>query len=122
MAAFGESVREAFSPGAAAGFALVLLVGSLVWSRVHRGFERRGPATRAYVALRQLAARRGGAIGPSTPPAEVVRLFARAVPEAEADARAVVETYCASAFGGVEPSEEATRALAERLRRLRKLA
>jgi len=122
VASFGESVREALSPGAVAGFVAAGLLGALLWSRILGRFERQGPATRAYVALRQLAARRGGAVGPATPPAEVARLFARAVPEGEADARAVVDTYCASAFGGVEPSEEDARELSERLRRLRKLA
>ena len=122
VASLGESVREAFSPEAAGGFVAAVLLGVLVWGRIRRGFERHGPATRAYVALRQLAARRGGTIVPATPPAEVARLFVRAVPGGEADARAVVETYCASAFGGVEPSEQAARELSERLRRLRRLA
>ena len=122
VASFGESVREAFSPGAVAGLVAAGLLGALLWSRVLRSFGRHGPATRAYVALRQLASRRGGAVSPATPPAEVARLFAQAVPEGEADARAVVETYCASAFGGVEPSEETERELSDRLRRLRKLA
>ena len=122
VAGFGESVREAFSPGTMAGLVAAGLLGVLLWSRILRGFERHGPATRAYLALRQLTARRGGAVGPATPPAEVARLLVRAVPEAEADAVAVVETYCQSAFGGVEPSEEAARELSERMRRLRKLA
>jgi hypothetical protein len=121
-ASLGESVREALSPGTVAGFVAAGLLGILLWSRVLRGFVRYGPTTRAYVALRRLAERRSGAIGPATPPAEVARIFARAVPEGEADARAVVETYCASAFGGVEPSDEAARELSARVRRLRKLA
>jgi hypothetical protein len=87
-----------------------------------RARRRHGPATQAYVALRQLLARKGTAIGPSTPPAEVARLVAETVPGSREDARAVVAIYCASAFGGVELDADDVRRLGRRVRRLRKLA
>jgi hypothetical protein len=122
LASLKESLREAFSPSAAAGFLVAGLAGWLVLSLVASRRDRHGPATRAYLALRRLAGRRGGVVVPSTPPAEVARLFAAEVPEGAEDALAVIETYCASAFGGVEPDREGVRELSERLRRLRKLA
>ena len=81
--------------------------------------RRHGPATRAYLSLRHEAARRGEKLGPGTPPAEVARRFARRAPGAAEDAHALVETYCASAFGGIEPDEEGLRELEERVRRVR---
>jgi transglutaminase-like putative cysteine protease len=80
------------------------------------------PATKAYVALRGLLARRVGFVSTATPPAEVARRLAQALPGSEEDAAAVVEVYCASAFGGREVLREAEREIAERLRRLKKLA
>ncbi len=56
------------------------------------------------------------------PPAEVARLFAEEVPAAREDAAAVVSIYCASAFGGVRARDGSDRELAERMRRIRKLA
>jgi len=116
-----DTVRDAFSPAAAAGFVAAVLAGVLLLRLVGRA-ERRSPATRAYLALRRLAARRGGNIRPATAPADVARLFAREVPAAEEDARAVVEVYCASAFGGIDPDEDGVRDLSRRMRKLRKLA
>lgn len=71
-----------------------------------------------------LLARRLGktALSPAVPPAEVARLFGEAALAGGRDAQAVVETYCASAFGGIRTGPEAERALSQRLRRLRKLA
>jgi hypothetical protein len=122
LAALKESLRDAVSPEAAAGLLAAGLAVWLVLRLTSRARDRHGPATRAYLALRRLVGRRGTAVAASTPPAEVARLFGREVPAGAADARAVVETYCASAFGGVEPGTEEVRALAERLRRLKKLA
>lgn len=79
-------------------------------------------ATRAYLALRRLAARRIGAVLPSVAPAEVARLYASARPQGRLDAFAIVDAYCASAFGGRAPDADTERDLAVRLRRLRKLA
>lgn len=78
-------------------------------------------ATKAYLALRHLLSRRMGGISPAVPPAAVARLFADCAPEGAEDARTVVETYCASAFGGLAPDAAAEQALTERVRRLRKL-
>ncbi len=79
-------------------------------------------ATKEYLKLRRLVGRRVGKLSPAVPPAEVARLFAQAVPSARGDAQAVVTVYCASAFGGVEPDPATERDLAERMRRLKKLA
>ena len=79
--------------------AALLLAGILLvlWRRRGRGLP---PATRGYLELRALLARRDGPVSAATPPAEVARLFGRRVPEGSHDAHAVVELYCASAFGG----------------------
>jgi hypothetical protein len=91
----------------------------VIWRGLSRTGKRHGPATQAYVALRRLLARKSGVVAPSTPPAEVARLFAEAVPGSREDARAVVAVYCASAFGGVEPGPDVVRQLTERVRRLK---
>ena len=78
--------------------------------------------TRAYLALRRLVARRAGAVAPSVAPAEVARLFASARPQGRGDAFAIVDAYCASAFGGRPVDADTQRDLAVRLRRLKKLA
>jgi transglutaminase-like putative cysteine protease len=119
LAALRESARDV-SP---AGLAAVLgagLLGWMIWRGLSKARKRQGPATQAYLALRHLLTRKRGAVLPSTPPAEVARLFAEAVPGSREDARAVVAVYCASAFGGVEPDSNAVRQLTERLRRLKK--
>jgi len=84
--------------------------------------QRVHPATRAYLALRGLLARRQGVVSDAVAPAEIARRFAGAAPAGEEDARAIVSTYCASAFGGREPDATEERSLKERVRRLRKLA
>jgi transglutaminase-like putative cysteine protease len=105
-------------------FALIALGGGLAllvreWIRRRR---RLPPATKAYLALRGLLARRVGFVSPATPPAEIARRFGEAVPGSRGDADALVATYCASAFGGREADGQIRRELEERLRRLRKLA
>jgi protein-glutamine gamma-glutamyltransferase len=121
IAELRDTLRDALSPAAAAGFLAAGLIGALLL-RLFGRRERRSPATRAYLALRRLTACRSRAIRPATPPAEVARLFARDLPNGAEDARTVVEVYCASAFGGIDPDEEGVRDLSRRLRRLRKLA
>ena len=78
--------------------------------------------TRAYLRLRSLLGRRMGGLAPSVPPAEVARLFSEKLPAGAEDAQAVVKVYCDAAFGGRYPGEGAEADLAERIRRLRKLA
>jgi hypothetical protein len=121
LAALRESSRDV-SPSAMAGVLAAGLAAWLIGRGALRSRRRHRPATQAYVALRQLLARKGTAIAPSTPPAEVARLAAATVPGSREDARAVVAIYCASAFGGVELDAEDVRRLGERVRRLRKLA
>ncbi len=103
---------------------LLALAGALLilgreWRRRR---QRLPPATKAYVAVRGLLARRIGFVSPSTPPAEIARRFGESLPEAGEDASAVVEVYCASAFGGREVDPGTERELFERVRRLRRLA
>ena len=106
------------------GLAVVLAAGFLFvlareWQRRRRPEP---PATRAYVALRHLLARRAGALSPAIPPAEVARRVAEALPAGADDARVVVSVYCASAFGARDVGEEEERELQERVRRLKRLA
>jgi len=101
----------------AVGGALLILARE--W---RRRWRRVPPATRAYVALRELLARRVGFVSAATPPVEVARRLARSMPDAEDDAAAVVEAYCANAFGGRSLDSETEQDLARRVRRLRRLA
>ena len=122
MSGLGASVRNSFSASTAA---LVVAGALLVWFLARGTFGGRRavtPATRAYLALRRLLFRRRGALASSVPPAEVARLFAQEVPAGGEDAAAVVDVYCASAFGGVEPAAETLAELMRRVRRLRRLA
>ena len=121
LTSFGRSARELLTPSNAAGF---LAVGLAAWLLARLLLRRRGgktPETRAYLALRDLLARRGP-VSDATPPAEIARRLAEQAPEGREDADAVVSLYTASAFGGVEAGEEERRELAARLKRLRKLA
>ncbi len=121
LTSFGRSARELLTPSNAAG---LLAVGLAAWLLARLLLRRRGgntPETRAYLALRSLLARRGP-VSDATPPAEIARLLAERAPEGRDDADAVVSIYCASAFGGLEAGEDERRELAERLKRLRKLA
>jgi hypothetical protein len=107
--------------GSAVGIAaLVGLIGLLRRRRTVR--LRMSPATRAYIALRRLLARRVGGLAPSVPPAEVARLFAAAAPDSAEDANTIVDVYCADRFGGRETDVETQADVKRRLRRLRKLA
>ena len=120
--ALRDSLREGFSAAAAAGLLAAGATGWLLWSVLRRGLDRRDTATSVYMGLRRLAMRRGDKVFPSTPPAEIVRLFAARSEEAGREAGVVVETYCASAFGGIRPGRDAERDLERRLRRLRKIS
>ena len=117
---FAGTPAPASVTAAAAVLAVLALLALL---RSMGGRRGRVPVpTRAYLRLRALLARRLGGLAPSTPPAEVARLFGETVPGAGEDASAVVAIYCATAFGGREPGPGAESELAARLRRLRKLA
>lgn len=107
------------------GGAAALLAAAALAAAIRGRTARRAvspPATRAYLAVRRLLARRLGRLSPSVAPAEVARLFAEAVPEAGEDARVLVALYCESAFGGRETGRAAETDMEARLRRLRKLA
>jgi transglutaminase-like putative cysteine protease len=102
--------------GLAAAVALWLLLAG------YRGrLSNLPPATRAYLAARQLLERRLGFLSPSVPPAEVARLLGQSAPEAAEDSRRVVHVYCASAFGGIRPDEKTLADLRERVQRLQKV-
>ena len=112
-----------FSGGSKIVVALFLLaIAGLIALRSKARHPTLPPATRAYLALRRLLGRRVGGVGPAIPPAEVVRLFEAAAPGASEDAGAVVRAYCENAFGGKSTDPATVRELAERLRRLKKLA
>jgi transglutaminase-like putative cysteine protease len=105
--------------------AIVLFALSVLGLVAARGIARRPsipPATRAYLALRRLLAKRVGRVGPAVAPAEVARLFGAAAPDAADDARAVVRTYCENAFGGRSTDPATARELRDRLRRLKRLS
>jgi hypothetical protein len=101
----------------AAAAALVLLARE--WQRRRRPMP---PATRAYLAVRRLLARREGSVSPATPPAEVARRVAAALPAGAEDAGAVVRIYAESAFGGKAVGAAEERDLDARVRRLERLA
>ncbi len=122
LASMRDSARDLLSARTAAG---LLAAAALAWMLVRfarRAVVRTPAATRAYLALRRLLSRRRGPLAPSVPPAEVARLLAEELPESRDDAEAVVAIYCASAFGGSRLRPGAERDLAERVRRLRRLA
>jgi transglutaminase-like putative cysteine protease len=118
---------KGFSPARAGierGLLILALGGALAilareWRRRH---SRVPPATKAYVALRHLLARRAGSVSLATPPSEVARRFGQVVPGAQEDATAVVAVYCAAAFGGRQMNRQTEQELVERLKRLRHLA
>jgi transglutaminase-like putative cysteine protease len=105
---------------------VVVLLGLTILGLIAlKGIRRRPstpPATRAYLALRRTLAQRIGGLTPAVPPAEVVRLFAANAPGSAADARAVVDAYCESAFGGRPVDPATARELGERVKRLRRMA
>lgn len=119
-----SSVKGLFAARPFAAAAVTLAALTLAAFGV-RSWKRRTPvppATIAYLALRRLAARRTGAVPPSVAPAEVARLFASSRPQGRGDAFAIVDAYCATAFGGRVADAETERDLVVRLRRLKKLA
>jgi hypothetical protein len=105
---------------------VVVLLGLTVLGLIAlKGIRRRPatpPATRAYLALRRTLAQRIGGLTAAVPPAEVVRLFAAHAPGSAADARAVVDAYCETAFGGRPIDAARARELNDRVRRLKRLA
>lgn len=110
---------------AATGMVLAALALLGAFAFALRRLERRvslPAATKAYLALRRLLARRLGSLAPSVPPLEVARLFGQSAPQAREDASAVASLYCASAFGGRTLDLQAERELSERIKRLKKLA
>jgi hypothetical protein len=118
-----DALKGLFSTRPWAGAVILAAVGIGFLAR--RYFVRRVPTpapTKAYLALRRLAARRTGTVSPAVAPHEVARLLSSAIPQARGDAFAIVDAYCESEFGGRPASEQAERDLATRLRRLRKLA
>ncbi len=114
--------RNEFRVAAAAAGVFLLAAFSLLAleSLVRR--RSASAATRAYVRLRGLLARRAGSLSEAVPPLEVARRFGEAAPEGSEDARAVVLAYCDVAFGGRSGTREGERDLSQRLRRLKKLA
>ena len=129
---FGSASSLKFWKGSSGGVfpgeakvVVVLLALAVLGLLALKGIRRRPsipPATRAYIALRRALAQRVGSLAPAVPPAEVVRLFAAAAPGSAADAGAVVEAYCESAFGGRTTDPAVARELRERVRRLKKIA
>ncbi len=122
LTSFQRSAREALSIQSALALFLAAALLFLAYRLLRSAPAAAPPATRAYLKLRRLLARRRGPLAASVPPAEVARLFAAEVPEGGADAARVVAIYCASAFGGSRPRPEAVEELGERMRRLKKLA
>ena len=119
----GAGERGVFPAGAKA---VVVVLGLAALGLIaFQGITRRPmipPATRAYLALRRILAQRLGSVPPAVPPAEVARLFEVAAPSSVPDARAVVNAYCESAFGGRSTDAATARELRERVKRLKKLA
>jgi hypothetical protein len=110
-------------PGGAKAVVVVLGLAALGLFAL-KGARRRPaipPATRAYLALRRMLAKKTGSVAPAVPPAEVARLFEASAPGSVDDARAVVGAYCESAFGGRTTDTATARELRERLKRLKRL-
>jgi len=111
-------------PGLRRGF--LAIAGAAAIAILFREWRRRRQqvpaATRAYLALRRLLARRIGHVSPATAPDEVARRLAEALPGADDDVRSVVRLYEASAFGGRDLDAEEEQDLERRLHRLKKLA
>jgi len=111
-------------PGGAKAVVVVLGLAALALIAFN-GITRRPaipPATRAYLAVRRILARRVGSVPPAVAPAEVARLLEASAPASMDDARAVVNAYCESAFGGRATDAATARELKERVKRIRKLA
>ena len=111
-------------PGGAKAVVVVLGLAALALI-AFKGITRRPaipPATRAYLAVRRVLARRVGSVPPAVAPAEVARLLEASAPASVDDARAVVNAYCESVFGGRATDAATARELKERVKRIRKLA
>jgi hypothetical protein len=122
LSAWRQTAKDFLSPRTTTALLAAAAAGLLALLLARRFGARPSPATHSYLVLRRLLGRRRGALPASMPPAEVARLFAREVPPGARDAAEVVAIYTASAFGGVEPGPEKVKQLAERVRRLKKLA
>ncbi|HET9793738.1 MAG TPA: DUF3488 and transglutaminase-like domain-containing protein, partial [Thermoanaerobaculia bacterium] len=107
--------------GRAAAIAGLLLLAAAAAALARRR-RRVPPATRAYLRLRRLHARRIGPLPDSAPSGAVIRGFARAGREAGVAARKVVEIYRAEAFGGATADPETLREIRRLVRALRKTA
>lgn len=121
---FWKGASGGVMPGGAK-IAVTLFALAILGLLALKGLSRRPavpPATRAYLALRRLLGQRGRAVGPGVPPAQVARLFEASAPSSAADARAVVDAYCESAFGGRTTDPATARELKERVRRLKRVA
>lgn len=117
---FWKAHRKEIASAAVGIAALIGLFGLVSRKRTVR--RRISAPTRAYVALRRLLARRVGGLAPSVAPREVARLFGEKTPAGAEDARAIVDVYCADAFGGQTADAQTQADMKTRLRRLRKLA
>jgi hypothetical protein len=122
LSSWKNLLRGRGASGSRAAIGLALLLGLLAAFWRFRRSRPVAPATRAYLALRQLVAKRAGTLSAAVPPAEVARRFAAAVPEGSEDARTIVERYCETEFGGRRPEPGDARELAGRVRRLRRIA
>ena len=106
-----------FGAAAAGALAAAAILAALVRRR-----RRTAPATRAYLRLRAIHARRIGPLPASAPSGAVIRGFAGAGREAGVAARKVVEIYRAESFGGETPDPETVRELRRLVRILRRSA
>lgn len=108
---------RAAAGGAVAAAAIAAAAGLALRRR-----RRVSPATRAYLRLRRLHARRIGELPASAPSGAVIRGFAGAGRQAGVLARRIVEIYRAEAFGGVAPLPETARELRRLIRELSRIA
>ena len=103
-----------------AAAAAALALGAAAFLRLARRRRRVPPATRAYLRIRRLHARRFGPLPESAPSGAVIRGFARAGRGAGVAARKIVETYRAEAFGDAPPDVETVREIRRLVRALKK--
>ena len=107
--------------GAIALAAIVAAVAALLFRSLFRA-RRSAPATRAYLRLRRLHARRIGPLPESAPSGAVIRGFAGSGRQAGVIARKIVEIYRAEAFGGVPTPPGTPRELRRLFRQLARIA
>jgi murein hydrolase activator len=116
-----EIARRLRSPevARAAGIAVLGIGLAAAIALLARSRRRRPPpATRAYLALRRLHARRIGELPESAPAGTVVKGFAARGRAAGASARRIVEVYRREAFGGLPTAPEQERELRRELTKL----